>query len=271
MSIASVDHLPDQAGLRAKPLLISTTFARRLCASRTKLTLALLSILLLCASLGAYSLHNSLLGGRNVADSCNWYTVENGDTLSDIAWHYHITTSRLARANPIRNMNLIFVGQRLCIPRSGRSGVSGITNHGVVRWYAYNALSWSNRPQVRRLLYQTAARHHLPSKLLLAIAWQESGWRQHIIAWDGGIGVMQLMPYTAMGINAGIGRTLDPYDLEDNLDLGATYLQWLWQNFHGDLHKVISGYNEGGWAVKHRGIFNWRYVNNVMALMHNLS
>ena len=25
--------------------------------------------------------------------------------------------------------------------------------------------------------------------------------------------------------------------------------------------------NEGGWAVIHRGIFNWRYVNNVLYLM----
>jgi soluble lytic murein transglycosylase-like protein len=148
---------------------------------------------------------------------------------------------------------------------------SGITTNGRVRWFAYNALGWSDRSQVRHLLYRTAATHHLPARLLLAIAWQESGWRQHVISSDGGIGVMQLMPTTAMGINASLGKQLDPYDLQDNLDLGATYLQWLWQNFHGDLPRVISGYNEGGWAVKHRGIFNWRYVHNVLALMHDLS
>lgn len=271
MTIASVDYLPDQPGLRAPSIIFSREFARRLRVSRTKLTLALLSVLLLCASIGAYNLQNSLLGGRNMANSCGWYTIENGDTLANIAWHYHITISTLARANTIRNPNLIFVGQRLCVPRRGISTTSGITDHGIVRWFAYNALGWSDRSQVRHMLYRAATRHHLPPRLLLAIAWQESGWTQHVIAWDGGIGVMQLMPYTAMGINAGIGQMLDPYDLQGNLDLGATYLQWLWQNFHGDLPKVISSYNEGGWAVKHRGIFNWHYVNNVMALMHNLN
>jgi hypothetical protein len=271
MTIASVDYLPDQPRLRVTPVLISRDFARRLHLSRTKITLTLLSALLLCASIGVYNLQNSLLAGRDTANSCGWYTIENGDTLSNIAWHYHITISTLAHANAIGNPNLIFVGQRLCVPHRGKSNASGITNHGVIRWYAYNALGWSERSQVRRMLYRVATRHHLPSKLLLAIAWQESGWTQHVIAWDGGIGVMQLMPYTAMSINSGIGQMLDPYELEDNLDLGATYLQWLWQNFHGDLRKVISGYNEGGWAVKHRGIFNWHYVNNVMALMHNLN
>ncbi len=271
MTIASVDYLPDQSRLRAKPALLARDIARRLHLSRTNITLTLLSALLLCASIGAYNLHNSWLAGRDTANSCNWYTIESGDTLSGIAWHYHITTSALARANAIGNPDLIFVGRRLCVPRHGSVSASGITSNGTVRWYAYNALGWSDRQQVRHLLYQIAARHHLPARLLLAIAWQESGWTQHVIAWDGGIGVMQLMPYTAMSINAGLGRRLDPYELHDNLDLGATYLQWLWQNFHGDLTKVISGYNEGGWAVRHRGIFNWHYVNNVKALMHNLS
>ena len=117
------------------------------------------------------------------------------------------------------------------------------------------------------MLRRAAARYGLPANLLLAIAWQESGWYQHVIARDGGIGTMQVMPYTAMGINAGTGIRRDPYHLWDNINLGATYLSWLWHNFHGNLERVISAYNEGGWAVIHRGIFNWSYVRNVLSLM----
>ena len=117
------------------------------------------------------------------------------------------------------------------------------------------------------MLRQAASSHGLPTNLLLAIAWQESGWNQHVIAWDGGIGVMQVMPYTAMGINAGTGIRRNPYHLWDNINLGATYLSWLWSSFHGNLVDVISAYNEGGWSVIHRGIFNWSYVNNVLYLM----
>lgn len=209
-------------------------------------------------------------------NACSWYRVNRGDTLSRIAWGHNTSIWTLARVNSIRNVNLIFVGQELCIPYrvSGGNGgghtsggSAGLLSNGVVTWYAYNALEWSNRAQVSSMLHQAARIYGLPANLLMAIAWQESGWYQHVIAWDGGIGVMQLMPYTAMGINAGTGIRRNPYHLWDNINLGATYLSWLWHNFHGNLTQVISAYNEGGWAVIHRGIFNWHYVNNVLYLM----
>jgi len=270
MSIAFLDNLLNRITSRTAPEFISHRQARRVRMSTTMGTLFLVSALLLCASVAVYSFRTSLLAAS--ASSCTRYTVESGDTLSNIAQRYHTTIWTLARANDIANLNLIFVNQHLCVPSYGHHASSaGITTNGTVRWYAYDALDWSDRSQVRNLLYQVAANHHLPARLLLAIAWQESNWTQHVIAWDGGIGVMQLMPYTAMGINAGIGQQLDPYSLWDNLNLGATYLQWLWQSFHGNLTKVISGYNEGGWAVEHRGIFNWPYVNNVLAFMNSLN
>lgn len=210
-------------------------------------------------------------------NACSWYSVRYGDTLSAIAGRYRTTIYTLARVNGIGNVNLIFVGQRLCIPYrvsgggQGSTGTStGLAPNGTVLWYAYGALQWSTRGEVTAQLRQVAVRYGLPANLLLAIAWQESGWAQHVIARDGGIGVMQLMPYTAMSINAGTGVRRDPYKLWDNLNLGATYLRWLWNSFRGNLAKVISAYNEGGWAVIHRGIFNWRYVNSVTYLMRVL-
>jgi len=210
-------------------------------------------------------------------NSCAWYKVRWGDTLNGIARNNHTTIWTLAQVNGIRNVNLIIVGQELCLPyHSGSTGssgtysgteTSGLLSNGVVRWYDYYALEWSNRNEVVSMLRQVAARYGLPANLLLAIAWQESGWYQHVIARDGGIGVMQVMPYTAAGINAGTGIRRDPYHLWDNINLGATYLRWLWNGFHGNIYDVISGYNEGGWNVQHRGIFNWRYVDSVLYLM----
>ncbi|HLI70833.1 MAG TPA: transglycosylase SLT domain-containing protein [Ktedonobacteraceae bacterium] len=270
MTVALPNYLPDRSRLRATPMRFSGGFVRCLRMFLKKFLLVLLSTLLLCASIAITILPTGFLAAQN-RRACTWYTVEAGDTLTAIAMHYHTTIFTLAHTNDIRDVNLIFVNQRLCIPSRWRSGPSGITAEGTVRWYAYNALGWSSRPQVHRLLYHVAAVHHLPARLLMAIAWQESNWTQHVIAWDGGIGVMQLMPYTAMEINADTGQQLDPYDLQDNLNLGATYLEWLWRAFHGDLVKVISAYNEGGWAVEHYGIYNWQYVDNVLALMRELN
>ncbi|QBD77785.1 LysM peptidoglycan-binding domain-containing protein [Ktedonosporobacter rubrisoli] len=208
---------------------------------------------------------------------CTWYKVRPGDTLGRIARNNRTTAASLARANNIRNINLIFIHQQLCIPRpAGNSHTSlesssGLHPNGSVRWYAYNALDWSSRQEVSALLQQAARYYGLPVNLLYAIAWQESGWNQHIIARDGGIGTMQIMPYTAMSINASTGIRRDPYKLSDNIYMGATYLRWLWSDFHGDLSKVISAYNEGGWSVVHRGIFNWPYVSSVLALMRQFN
>jgi hypothetical protein len=52
-----------------------------------------------------------------VSTGCRaWYTVRAGNTLYSIARRYGSTVNRLMRANHIRNGNLIYVGQRLCIP-----------------------------------------------------------------------------------------------------------------------------------------------------------
>ena len=45
------------------------------------------------------------------------YKVKKGDTLSEIALRYHTTVDALAKANGIKNVNLIRIGQVLKIPR----------------------------------------------------------------------------------------------------------------------------------------------------------
>ncbi len=202
--------------------------------------------------------------------TCNWHKVVPGDTLGYIASSYHTSILNLAHTNHIYNINLIFVGQSLCIDyQPGHStSTNGMLANGRVRWYAYNSLNWSNKTQVATQIRRVAARYGLSAQLLLAIAWQESGWNQHVISRDGGIGVMQIMPYTAYGLNIQTRNSYNPYQLSDNIELGAIYLRSLIISFHGNLNEVISAYNEGGWNVLHRGIFNWRYVYTVRALMY---
>jgi LysM repeat protein len=199
--------------------------------------------------------------------TCHWYTIRSGDNLTRIATTTKTSIQTLASANHLRNINMIYKKQVLCVPVSIQQ--SGLMSNGTVRWYAYKALESATRGQVLTTLQQAAVDYRLPISLVQAIAWQESGWQQHIISRDGGIGVMQIMPYTAQGLNSSLGRHYDPYKLHDNIYLGTYYLSILWHNFHGNLNKVISAYNEGGWAVVHRGIFNWRYVKNVRSLMRS--
>ena len=47
------------------------------------------------------------------------HLVQRGETLASIGLHYGVTISALARANGLRNANLIYVGQRLSVPANG--------------------------------------------------------------------------------------------------------------------------------------------------------
>lgn len=60
------------------------------------------------------------------------YIVKRGDTLTSIAKNYNTTVSAIVNANQIQNPNLIFVGQRLIIPRNGIE-ITNDTNHMLYR------------------------------------------------------------------------------------------------------------------------------------------
>jgi hypothetical protein len=192
--------------------------------------------------------------------SCPRYTIRWGDTLWLIALHFHTTTANLVQINHIANPNLIIAGQTICVAANTTSA-SHVTHGGS------DPLEWSNPGEVRAMLINAADRHRLPRNLVLAIAWRESTWTQHVISWDGGVGTMQLMWYTTAWLNGYLGSHYNPDRLYDNIELGVSYLAILWNDFHGNLDDLISAYNEGERAVRTYGIFNWWYVNSVLWLM----
>ena len=54
------------------------------------------------------------------------HTVQPGETLFSIAMRYQVTVSALIQANAIANANLIYVGQRLCVPSGAMDMVPSI-------------------------------------------------------------------------------------------------------------------------------------------------
>jgi LysM repeat protein len=64
------------------------------------------------------------------------YTVQRGDTLSEIAWDFGVSEDALLQANSLRNPNHIYVGQQLIIPTKGSRGTGGpqcVEYHVVIR------------------------------------------------------------------------------------------------------------------------------------------
>jgi hypothetical protein len=158
----------------------------------------------------------------------------------------------------------------------------------------------ASRAQVRDALSAAAAKTYWPTSapdlkvpldLIKATAWQESGWQSNIVACDGGVGLMQVMPATATWMNDRFGQSYQIDAYRDNAVLGANYLAWL-TKYIGDmyfedyslsagncsaelnsclLNAVIAAYNFGHGAVavpgKPLAIPNPQYVRNVRALM----
>jgi nucleoid-associated protein YgaU len=122
----------------------------------------------------------------DAAAGCRWYAVRPGDTLGNIGWANHTTALRLAAANSIKNPDLIYVGQRLCIPvQTGARAASApaVPTHstpprlgtpsGVQQFIAYVL------PYAQRAHQQTG----WPTSLILAQWGVEQGW--HLPTYTG--------------------------------------------------------------------------------------
>jgi peptidoglycan DL-endopeptidase CwlO len=114
------------------------------------------------------------------------------------------------------------------------------------------------------LIAAAAQRHGVPTPLLTALVWQESGFRPMAVSPAGARGLTQLMPGTAQMLGVA-----DPHDPVQALDGGARYLAALLRAFRSK-PLALAGYNAGPGAVqRHRGIPPYaetqQYVRMVLA------
>jgi len=84
--------------------------------------------------------------------------------------------------------------------------------------------------------------------LALAVISVESSGRVQAVSSAGAAGLMQLMPATAERF--GVGDRNDP---AQNIKGGVAYLNWLLEEFEGDVVMALAGYNAGENAVKSHG------------------
>ncbi len=167
--------------------------------------------------------------------------------------------SALAALNGIADPNRIMVGQALSLPGSTPSSGGG------TQTYASSASSGD----IAALLARHAAQHGVSLSLARAIAWQESRWNQSARSHVGAVGVMQLMPATARWFGpAVLGRSVDPANLDDNIETGVAYLGWLMRQ-SGDLRTTIGSYYQGLASLRQRGPYDdtTAYINSVMSYM----
>jgi hypothetical protein len=113
-----------------------------------------------------------------------------------------------------------------------------------------------------------AAHYGVDARLARALAWQESGFQQHVRSSRGAAGVMQVTPETwhfveSFVVGHRVRRTRD-----GNVRIGVAYLAHLLEQFKGNSRLALAAYFQGPAAVRKHGLFGEtkRFVANVLAL-----
>lgn len=120
-----------------------------------------------------------------------------------------------------------------------------------------------NPDVLHQLVAETAHKHNVDPALVSAVISTESNWNTSAISRKGALGLMQLVPETAMHLGV-----YNPFDPTQNVEAGVTYLSTLLDRYNGDLPKALAAYNAGPSVVdRWGGVPNYRetreYVQKV--------
>ena len=107
------------------------------------------------------------------------------------------------------------------------------------------------QPEIRLLSIRWAefyaAAYQMPVDFVMAIIDEESAWNPYAVSGKGAVGLMQLMPETALRFGV-----RNRFRLDENIRGGVAYLAWLSREFGGDLRLVTAAYYVGEDPIRRR-------------------
>ena len=113
------------------------------------------------------------------------------------------------------------------------------------------------------IIFRTGREQGVDPRLLHAVIWQESKYKNAAVSHAGAQGLMQLMPATAARFNCH-----NRSDAKANIEAGTKYLRWLLKRFNGDVTLALAGYNAGEGSVdKHAGVPPFNETQNYVRII----
>jgi len=113
------------------------------------------------------------------------------------------------------------------------------------------------------IINKVSQQHNVDPALIKAVIMAESSYNPRAVSPKGAVGLMQLMPNTAVSL--GVANSFNP---KQNVQGGTKYLKKLIEQFDGDIQLALAAYNSGPAHVKkHNGVPPFKdtlyYVNKV--------
>jgi peptidoglycan hydrolase-like protein with peptidoglycan-binding domain len=126
----------------------------------------------------------------------------------------------------------------------------------------------ATRASVRDSIARWAAHYGVDVHLARGLAWQESGFQNHVRSGVGATGVLQVMPPTWSFVELVVIGANVPHTTDGNVRVGIAYLAHLLREFHGNARLALGAYYQGPASVRRRGLFaeTRHFVANVLAL-----
>ena len=98
---------------------------------------------------------------------------------------------------------------------------------------------------LRQAIYEESARYRIDPNLVLALVWQESGFKLNAVSPKNARGPLQLMPQTAARFGV-----RNPHDAKESVRGGVRYLVELLDRFGGNVSLALAAYNAGELSVE---------------------
>ena len=226
--------------------------------------------------------------------------VRAGDTLYRIATSHGVSVDALIEANPGIRPRALGVGTTVRMPggSSSRPMDEPYTRDTIADRYSdrevedtFGSYTYSSKvarsaaanrdylasvpvpssDRIRSMVVATARRHGVDPSLMLALAYQESGWNQRAVSPANAIGVMQVIPSSGQWASGLVGRDLNLLDPQDNVTAGVVIMRAL-QRSADDEEQAVGGYYQGLGSVQRQGLFSdtRAYVKSITALRSRL-
>ena len=112
----------------------------------------------------------------------------------------------------------------------------------------YSARAGATQSSYANIIETVSDIYGIKSSLIKAVIKAESNFNPYAMSRAGAVGLMQLMPDTA--VELGVKNVFDPYD---NVNGGVKHLSGLLNRFGGDLSLALAAYNAGETSVKRYG------------------